>query len=100
MTDTFYERLSAMDAMFLEIEDENAHMHVGAVAIFEAAPLRGPGGGLDFDLVLAFAEAQLHKSPRMRQKLLRIPWFDHPVWVDDAHFNLPRGDRIASFCAF
>ncbi len=88
MTDTFYERLSAMDAMFLEIEDENAHMHVGAVAIFEAAPLRGPGGGLDLDLVLGFAEAQLHKSPRMRQKLVTIPWFDHPAWVDDAHFNL------------
>jgi WS/DGAT/MGAT family acyltransferase len=88
MSDTFSERLSAMDAMFLEIEDANVHMHVGAVAIFEAAPLRGPGGGLDLDLVLRFAEAQLHKRPRMRQKLVTIPWFDRPVWVDDAHFNL------------
>jgi WS/DGAT/MGAT family acyltransferase len=88
MAYTFHERLSAMDAMFLEIEDENVHMHMGSVAIFEAAPLRGPDGGLDLDLVLAFGEAQLHKSPRLRQKLATIPWFDQPVWVDDARFNL------------
>jgi diacylglycerol O-acyltransferase len=88
MAYTFHERLSAMDAMFLEIEDANVHMHMGGVAIFEAAPLRGPEGGLDLDLVLAFGEAQLHKSPRLRQKLATIPWFDQPVWVDDPRFNL------------
>jgi diacylglycerol O-acyltransferase len=96
MPDTFYERLSAMDAMFLDIEDEFVHMHIGGVAIFEAAPLRGPDGGVDFDLVLTFAEAQLHKSPRMRQKLMRIPWFDRPVWVDDARFNLAYHVRHSS----
>jgi len=41
MSDSYYERLSAMDAMFLEIEDENVHMHMGGVAIFEAAPAAG-----------------------------------------------------------
>ena len=40
-----YERLSAMDAMFLEIEDANLPMHMGSVAIFEAGPLRREGGG-------------------------------------------------------
>jgi WS/DGAT/MGAT family acyltransferase len=88
MAYTFHERLSAMDAMFLEIEDENVHMHMGGVAIFEAATLRGPDGGLDLERILAFGEAQLHKSPRLRQKLANIPWFDRPVWVDDARFNL------------
>jgi hypothetical protein len=34
MTSPFYERLSAVDAAFLEIEEENCPMHVGAVAIF------------------------------------------------------------------
>jgi WS/DGAT/MGAT family acyltransferase len=85
---TFYEPLSAMDAMFLEIEDAKVHMHMGGVSIFEAAPLRGPTGGLDVDRILEFAEAQLHKSPRLRQKLAWIPLFDRPAWVDDAHFNL------------
>ncbi|TMA38097.1 MAG: hypothetical protein E6J82_18070 [Deltaproteobacteria bacterium] len=30
--DTWYERLSTLDSLFLEIEDRSAHMHVGAVA--------------------------------------------------------------------
>ncbi len=96
MAHTFTERLSAMDAMFLEIEDDSVHMHMGGVAIFEAAPLRGEDGGLDLDLILSFAEAQLHKSPRLRQKLATIPWFDSPVWVDDARFNLAYHVRHAA----
>ncbi len=38
MAYTHYERLSALDASFLGIEDETAHMHVGSVSIFEAKP--------------------------------------------------------------
>ena len=45
MAHTFFERLSAMDAMFLEIEDAQTHMHMGAVGIYELGPLREPGGG-------------------------------------------------------
>ena len=33
-------------------------------------------------------EAGLHSMPRYRQRLARVPLFDHPVWVDDARFNL------------
>ncbi len=88
MATTHYERLSALDAMFLEIEDACVHMHIGSVAVFEAAALRGADGGLDVERVLSFAEAQLHKSPRLRQKLATIPRFERPVWVDDARFNL------------
>jgi hypothetical protein len=33
--ETWFERLSTLDALFLELEDRTAHMHVGAVAIFE-----------------------------------------------------------------
>ena len=42
MAYTHYERLSAMDAMFLELEDVSAHMHIGSAAIFEAGALCGP----------------------------------------------------------
>jgi WS/DGAT/MGAT family acyltransferase len=63
-------------------------MHVGAVARFEAAPLRGPAGGVDIDRVRTFVRDALHDSPRFRQRLERMKVFDHPVWVDDAHFNL------------
>lgn len=77
-----------MDAMFLEIEDASVPMHVGSVALFEAGPLLCEDGGLDLDRILSFAEVQLHKSPRLRQRLETIPLFDRPVWVDDPRFNL------------
>jgi WS/DGAT/MGAT family acyltransferase len=77
-----------MDAMFLEIEGGNAHMHIGSVAIFDAGPLQKAEGGLDFERLLDFAAAQLHKNPRFREKLATIPGFDRPVWVDDQRFNL------------
>jgi WS/DGAT/MGAT family acyltransferase len=83
-----YERLSALDTLFLAIEDPHVHMHVGAVATFEAGPLRGEDGALDGERITAAVEAWLSKSPRLRQKLESIPLFRHPVWVDDERFNL------------
>ncbi len=83
-----FERLSAVDAAFLAVEDVNAHMHMGSLGLFDAAPLTRDDGGLDFERILAFAEAQLHKSPRLRQKLAWVPGFEHPVWIDDRSFNL------------
>jgi WS/DGAT/MGAT family acyltransferase len=81
-----YERLSAVDAVFLEIEDERAMMHVGAVAVFEAGPLARPEGGIDIDRLRDLVEALL--VPRYRQRIARTPLTGHPVWVDDPHFNL------------
>ncbi len=84
---THYERLSATDAAFLTFEDHDVHMHVGAIALFEAEPLRREDGALDIERIRAFTEAALHDSPRFRQKLAWIPNFERPVWVDDARFN-------------
>jgi WS/DGAT/MGAT family acyltransferase len=83
-----YERLSALDASFLEIENENSHMHVGAVLIFDGAPLTAPHGGLDAEGVRAYVESVLHHIPRYRQRLAYIPFERHPVWVDDPSFNI------------
>jgi WS/DGAT/MGAT family acyltransferase len=83
-----YERLSALDTLFLALEDPRVHMHVGAVATFEAGPLRGEDGALDIDRITTAIEASLATSPRFRQKLESIPLFRHPVWVDDERFNL------------
>ena len=88
MAYTHYDRLSALDAAFLEVEDAATHMHVGAVALFELGRLRTPDGGLDFERVLAAAGPILRSSPRFRQRLARVPLLDHPVWVDDERFNL------------
>lgn len=88
MTYSHYDRLTALDAMFLDIEDANVHMHVGAVAIFAAAPLLLSGGGLDMDRILAMSAAALQHTPRFRQKLAYVPLLNTPVWVDDERFNL------------
>ena len=83
-----YQRLSAMDASFLGIEDESCHMHVGAVLIFDAAPLRAPGGGIDIDRIRAAIHARLHLVPRFRQRLAQVPYERVPIWVDDDRFRL------------
>lgn len=83
-----YERLSALDAMFLQIENENQHMHVGAVALFDAGPLTSAEGLLDFPRIRAGIEIALQESPRCRQRLARVPLYDHPVWIDDERFKL------------
>jgi diacylglycerol O-acyltransferase len=83
-----YDRLSALDASFLEIEDDNAHMHIGSVGLYDAAPLTLPNGGLDFERIVTFLEGQMHRVPRFRQKLATVPGLDHPVWIDDETFNI------------
>jgi diacylglycerol O-acyltransferase / wax synthase len=83
-----YDRLTAMDATFLELEDTNVHMHVGSVGIFDAEPLGLPGGGIDIERIRAMSDSALGRHPRFRQKLAFIPVLGHPVWVDDDRFNL------------
>jgi WS/DGAT/MGAT family acyltransferase len=85
---THAERLSALDVSFLELEDANAHMHIGAVAIFDAAPITRSDGGIDIERIRRMIEAGLYRIPRYRQRLVRIPILGHPVWVDDDRFNL------------
>jgi WS/DGAT/MGAT family acyltransferase len=84
-----YDRLTALDASFLELETPAVHMHVGSVGIFEAGPLARAGGGVDFERIRAIVEAGLRRAPRFRQKIVRVPVSEHPVWVDDPRFNLP-----------
>jgi WS/DGAT/MGAT family acyltransferase len=83
-----YERLSALDASFLAIEDVCSHMHVAAAMLFAGGPLRRPHGGLDMERVRDYVVARLHLIPRYRQRLAYVPVEGHPVWVDDERFNV------------
>ena len=74
--------------LVLGIEDASCHMHVGAVLIFDAAPLRAPGGGIDIDRIRAAIHARLHLVPRFRQRLAQVPYERVPIWVDDDRFRL------------
>jgi diacylglycerol O-acyltransferase len=76
------DRLTALDASFLHLEDASAHMHVAGVTIFEGEPP-------SYDELLAHIEGRLSLVPRFRQKLRYVPLGQgRPVWVDDPHFNL------------
>jgi len=88
MAYTHYERLTALDATFLEVEDHNTHMHVGAVSLFDAQPLAQADGTLDIDRMRRLVEVGIQRVPRYRQRLATIPVFGYPVWVDDDRFNL------------
>ena len=76
------ERLSTLDATFLNLETQSraAHMHVGAVAVFVGKPP-------PFRDLLALIDARLDFVPRYRQRLELVP-FGQPVWVDEEEFDL------------
>ena len=88
VTTSFYERLSFLDRSFLIAESTAAHMHVASTATYEAGPLRRPDGGIDVERIREYVGSRLHRIPRYRQALAYTPVEAHPVWVDDAHFNL------------
>ena len=83
-----HERLSALDRTFLDLEYTETPMHVAGVMLFDAAPLRTPGGGIDVEKIRKYVASRLHLMPRYRQRIARIPFENHPVWVDDDRFNL------------
>jgi len=76
------DRLTAVDASFLAQEGADAHMHVGAVMIFDGPP---PA----YEDVADHIRGRLHLVPRFRQKLAFPPLeTGRPLWVDDPSFNL------------
>jgi diacylglycerol O-acyltransferase / wax synthase len=81
------ERLSPVDASFLQLESTCAHMHVAWSAIFTppAAGTRAPS----IDEIRARVTARLGWVPRCRQRLLAAPLgIGAPRWVDDADFDV------------
>ena len=83
-----YERLSYLDNSFLALEARTTHMHVAGIAIFDAGSLQRADGGVATEHIRAFVESKLHLIPRYRQRLAWVPMEQHPVWVDDASFNI------------
>jgi len=82
-------RLSALDASFVYGEDQRIPLHVGALAVLDAAPLRNEEGVTDLARIRRTLAERLHLLPIFRKKLLEVP-FDQarPVWVDDPDFRI------------
>jgi WS/DGAT/MGAT family acyltransferase len=83
-----YERLGVQDKTFLDLERPNEPQHIAAVTVFDAGRLGKPDGGVDIERVRAYVASRLHRLPRYRQRLAWIPIENHPVWVDDPHFQI------------
>src|SRR4051794_17954179 len=76
------DRLTAVDASFLTNENSNAHMHVGALLIFEGPPP-------NYTDLVEHVRNRLALVPRFRQKLVTPPLeMGRPLWADDVNFNL------------
>jgi len=76
------DRLTAVDASFLSNEKSNAHMHVGALLIFEGPPP-------NYTDLVEHVRSRLALVPRFRQKLVVPPLeMGRPLWADDVNFNL------------
>lgn len=78
------DRLSALDASFLYLEQPTTPMHAGGVAVF-----RRPRSGFDYDGLVELIEQRLTTVPRYRQKIKNVPGrLARPVWVDDPKFEI------------
>jgi diacylglycerol O-acyltransferase / wax synthase len=94
------EHLSPLDAMFLELEqaDESAHMHIGAVMVFDPIP----GGRIP---TLADVREQtserLGALPRFTRRLssARTGGLTWPTWESDPHFDIADHVRHATLPA-
>ncbi len=76
------DRLSPLDASFLDIEDGVSHMHIASICIFE-------GPEPPFRDVVALVSSKLSRVPRYREVVRRVPLeLGRPLWVPDPHFNI------------
>jgi WS/DGAT/MGAT family acyltransferase len=77
------DRLTGLDAAFLALESgsAHAHMHVGAVLVFE-------GAAPSYDDLVEAVVGRLHLVPRYRQRLYFVPFGQgRPEWADDPGFD-------------
>jgi len=80
-------QLSGADAMFLQFERGNNHMHVASLAIYD--PSTAPGGGVRFKDVLRFFTSRVQQFPQFRRRLVTLPFsLDRPYWLEDAFIDV------------
>ncbi len=80
-------QLSGADAMFLQFEQGNNHMHVASLAIYD--PSTAPTGGVRFKDVLRFFASRVAQFPQFRRRLVTLPLsLDRPYWLEDATIDV------------
>jgi diacylglycerol O-acyltransferase len=92
-----HDRLSALDASFLQLERVETPMHTGALAVFEGAPFYDSCGRFRLAEVRALVSSRLHLIPRFRKRVMTVPLdATPPVWVDDERFDVAYHVRLTS----
>jgi len=82
------DRLSGLDASFLYLESSAQLMHVCGIIQLDPATIPAD---YSFSAFKADLEARISTIPDFRRKLKEVPLeIDHPVWVDDADFDINR----------
>ncbi len=80
------QRLSAVDALFVETETRRMNQHVVAVLILDPA---GMPGGYSFGAIRDHFASRLDDIPVYRQRLVSVPFrLGLPLWVDDPDFDI------------
>jgi diacylglycerol O-acyltransferase len=82
------ERLSGLDASFLYLESSAQLMHVCGIVLVDPSTVPG---GYTFATMKTELQRRVSAIPSFRRKLRQVPLeIDHPVWVDDADFDIDR----------
>ncbi|HEX7668721.1 MAG TPA: wax ester/triacylglycerol synthase family O-acyltransferase [Polyangiaceae bacterium] len=80
------ERLSGLDASFLYLETPETPLHVAMVAVLDPAQMPG---GYTFEKIVALIASRVDLVRPFKRRLAQVPFnLDHPVWVDDPHFDI------------
>jgi diacylglycerol O-acyltransferase len=74
-------RLSSHDASFIYSETASGPQHGITISVL--------GGAATFDEIYLYISDRIHLMPRLRQRLVMVPFnMAHPKWVDDPDFDL------------
>lgn len=80
-------RISASDAVFLDMETPNAPFIIGGLFILD--PSTAPGNFVRHRDILSYVESRLHLAANLRRKLVYHPLgLDEPRLIDDPDFDL------------
>jgi len=80
--------LSALDALFLQLETPDTPMHVGSLMRM-AAPRGVRGGRTAYDQIRRHMEGRLHLAPVFSRRLAFMPLdLANPIWIDAEEVDL------------
>ncbi len=88
------ERLSGLDAAFLDAETPSLHMHVALVAVLDPATVPG---GYSFRRIRQIVDERIALAPVFGRRLVEVPFrLGRPLWVDDPEFDIDNHLRRAA----